>query len=94
MLERGCDGYIPVSEQLELAVLATLDSRSRSKPELYRDRLFEVNYEVKVHGRKLGVSIFLKSLDVTSEQVIACNEKLYESLYEVRNNGKALISLD
>ncbi len=90
-----CQGYCRQDEQVNMAVISSLDGRSRSKPELYVERYKDGTYLIKVpHGRGLGVAQGLKQIVVTSDLVMTCCKELYDALVEVRYREESIKSLD
>ena len=79
-----------------MAVIASLDGRSRSKPELYQDQCqLGESYDIKIpHGRGLGIAFNLKTIVVTSDLVVTCCNNLHDALVEVRRSDDSKKSVD
>ncbi len=80
-----CQGYCRQEEQVNMIVIASLDGRTRSKPELYKDQGQGESHDIKIHrGRGLGIAQGLKNIVVTSDLVITCCDQLHDALVKVR----------
>ena len=90
-----CQGYCRQEEQVNMIVIASLDGRTRSKPELYKDQGQGESHDIKIHrGRGLGIAQGLKNIVVTSDLVITCCDQLHDALVKVRQSDDSHKTLD